>query len=499
MQFFVISLVIALFVHDAHPPTDAVRLIWGVHPLAWLMLSQIVVVIAYAAFCRFTLGRLKGSSAFKRLRRLDRLGLLYRMAVLTAYGASLSAGALVLTRRTIGDWVLVDEAVVLCAPLLMIVLGWWAYYPIDRRLREATLIGQLDRGRPIPPLWTRGQYMVSHLRHQVGLLLVPMLILIAWAESVHRWAPSHWTTMGIDPRPMILLAGSALVFLLCPVIIRHLWDTVPLPGGELRESLLDMCREHRVGLRELLLWRTFGGVINAAVMGIVAPLRYILISDALLEGLRREHIEAVMAHEIAHIRRHHIFWLLATAGVAMGALTVGWSAVLSLLNRSPVGGGAVNGLSDELLDGIPLGAGLVIVLTMASWFVVIGWVSRRFERQADTYAVQHMTRSAAAAGNATESKHRSGTLAIDPAAVHTMVSALQRVTDLNHQPSDRRSWRHGSIAWRQAYLRTLVGKPIDRLAIDGLVGQIKFVTAALLIGFVVLAMMAPPWLFDFLI
>jgi hypothetical protein len=50
-----------------------------------------------------------------------------------------------------------------------------------------------------------------------------------------------------------------------------------------------------------------------------------------------------------------------------------------------------------------------------------------------------------------------------------MTGALSLVAFLNHVPVERRSWRHGSIAWRQAYLRSLSGQPHGRLAIDALV------------------------------
>src|SRR5690606_31987071 len=73
----------------------------------------------------------------------------------------------------------------------------------------------------------------------------------------------------------------------------------------------------RVRFREVLLWRTFGGMVNAAVMGMLAPLRYILLSDALLEHLPAEQVEAVMAHEVAHIRKRHLVWLLVLSGSAM--------------------------------------------------------------------------------------------------------------------------------------------------------------------------------------
>jgi hypothetical protein len=100
-------------------------------------------------------------------------------------------------------------------------------------------------------------------------------------------------------------------------------------------------------------------------------------------------------------------------------------------------------------------------------FAVLGWVSRRFERQADTFAVQHLCRHDHLGGG------DRGT--ISPQNVETMCGALDLICELNGVNPRRRSWRHGSIAWRQAYLRGLIGS--DGHAIDHLVFVIKIAVA----------------------
>ncbi len=75
-----------------------------------------------------------------------------------------------------------------------------------------------------------------------------------------------------------------------------------------------------------------------------------------------------------------------------------------------------------------------------------------------------------------------------------MVGALQQVADLNYMSVTRRSWRHGSILWRQRYLQTLVGRPIDRLPIDRGVFWIKVAVIVGLILVVALSAWMPAWL-----
>ena len=52
----------------------------------------------------------------------------------------------------------------------------------------------------------------------------------------------------------------------------------------------------------------------------------------------------------------------------------------------------------------------------------------------------------------------------------------------------RKSWRHGSIVWRAAYLRTLIGTPIGRCDIDRTIRRIRFAGAAALAASVLITL-----------
>jgi Zn-dependent protease with chaperone function len=137
--------------------------------------------------------------------------------------------------------------------------------------------------------------------------------------------------------------------------------------------------------------------------------------------------------------------------------------------------------------------------TIGCWLLTFGWVSRRFERQADTFAVRHMTQmraaqSAAVAAGAWDAGPMGGDQAIgiddgpphhapriDDESVAIMTEALGHVALLNHIGLRKRSWRHGSIHHRQTYLRSLAGHRCDRLAIDREVLCIKLASAALIV------------------
>jgi STE24 endopeptidase len=489
MQLLILALAMLLFAHDQAP-----SLVSADFP--WPLLAAVVLVPRLALFglyhyaCRVTGRRLTSRGAARSLRRLELFGGVYRVAGLALFASDLHFGLLVHTRAWItaltgfNQTVLLDELLVMLPTLAMWGLGWWAYYPIDRRLRDASMMRRFDRGQPVYPMWTRRQYVVSQYRYQVALILVPLLAVFAWAEAVQLVVERGWASP--DTEAWWTLGGCVAIFLFAPLMIRLIWDTVPLPDGEVRRHLLNMCKTHRVRVRELLLWRTYGGMINAAVMGLVGPLRFILITDALLQQMPGPHVEAVMAHELAHVRKRHMFWLLVSAVGLMGVIEA--AAVIAL---------AVNGVRLDqagqtltvTADGADVLAAswgsipavdspqawvlVTVAASVAVWIVAFGWVSRRIERQADSFAVAHFVRERG--GDTVEARD-----------AQTMIDALQHVADLNHVRTGRHSWRHGSIQWRQAYLRLLVGGPVNRLPIDRQMRLVNGLSAAAVIAIVAL-------------
>jgi hypothetical protein len=184
-------------------------------------------------------------------------------------------------------------------------------------------------------------------------------------------------------------------------------------------------------------------------------------------------------------------WLVAaliTAVLGLTALTN--LAIVGLVRTSVID---VDGTIPPVVD-----IGL-LVIQAAGALALFGWISRRFERQADVFAVQHLSGSgvAAAVPDSAEVPDTPGagprTAVVTGEAVGAMQSALGRIAELNTVSPERRSWRHGSIAWRQRYLGTLVGKPLESLAIDRLVRRIKRLTLVSL-GAVIALEAAAFWL-----
>jgi Zn-dependent protease with chaperone function len=450
MQLLPIVLIGVLLMADGGLGVDA-ALSPGVLALGTIAPIAIVLALQWlgTAWCG---RRLRGRGAPAAVRLADRLSRGARLLLAGHFAfAALVLGLLLAIRDVTGNLLLVDELLALFPTLAGLAFTWWIYYPVERRLRDALLVRHIDQGEPLflPP--GRGRYVLMQVRLQLLFLLVPILLILGAGEAIDL------AVAALDGSRLAVLGegatvvAAAMVVLTAPQLARIVLEVEPLEAGELRTRLLDMCRAHRVRVRDVLVWRTHGSLVNAAVMGLIGPLRYVLLTDALLESMEGQQLESVMAHEIGHVRRHHMFWLLVC--VVASSIVVAVPLFWVQLGLE----GATGPWAKAMAAGsVIAGAGAVLL--------AFGWVSRRFERQADAFAVRHLDGAAGA---------------ISAQAVGVLSAALRRVAAQSAVPAQRHSWRHGSIAARQAHLESLVGLPQERLPIDREVRWIKAVSAAI--------------------
>ena len=348
----------------------------------------------------------------------------------------------------------------------------WMLYPIERRLREARLMRDLDAGVPVHPVPTRVAYLLARARAGMVPLIAPVLLTILIGELARMVA----LRLAPESAEAVRLAGSAAgvlcLFVLVPLIIPMLLGLRRLEPGPIRDDLESMATSAGVGVREIWVWPTDGLIANAAVMGLLPGLRCVMFSDGLLEGMSRPHLRAVMAHELGHVVRKHMIWLIIVL-LACGVLAIAAVHPLALALFDRLAADATPSAQESIAQATSIGSDIGILAVALLFF---GYASRRFERQADTFAVQLISRSA-------------GRDAATPEAIEDVAGALRMVAYLNHVPIARSSWRHGSIAWRMRYLRLLDGAPLASLPIDTQVavirwGSVAIVGAALALEFI---------------
>jgi STE24 endopeptidase len=365
---------------------------------------------------------------------------------------------------------------------------WWAQFPAEQALREQNFLIQVNENLPVhapPSLWT---YFLVNLRLQLLFTLAPVLLLIMLHDVLGMALPPVLGRVPFLRQHEVLIevciSLPSLLFLIAfsPEILRRVLDTEQMPDSILRRRLETICHRHRIGFRDILLWKTRYQMGNAAVMGFIPYSRYILLSDLLIETMTDEQIEAVFAHEVGHVMHRHLFWTAA----ALGALMFAFSGPAQLLMSAVDGAGAQSWAPESVRVLFWLGAGLGV------FSLVFGYVSRQFERQADVFAARTLQNAfdtspsdhplAALLAREQLSDHPGGvvrtvlshTAILDEAGptlssdarsyvgkhgADIFCSALERVAVINNIPIAARSWCHGSISKRMHFL--------DSLARDG--------------------------------
>jgi Zn-dependent protease with chaperone function len=225
----------------------------------------------------------------------------------------------------------------------------------------------------------------------------------------------------------LLFFGVFLVFVLIffPPLVRRLWGCKKLPDGYLKRHLDAFCAKQ--GFKaDFYLWPLFEGqMLTAGVMGIVPGLRYILITPALIETMSLAELEAVMAHEIGHVKKHHMLlyvFLIAGFSLLIGLLAeplVYMLLSLEFLNRWI----ATGGISVETVL-VVVGAAPLLVFMLVYFRVIFGYFIRNFERQADLFSLATM-------GNG-----------------RALVSAFEKIAVLSGNIRNQHNWHHFGIGER---------------------------------------------------
>jgi STE24 endopeptidase len=445
----------------------------GVSPVAsvgMVVFGTVLLLLLATVTAKVFQRRLDGRHPAAQFERAARcLRLVQWIAVGIVVAGVLLLGFREAVQAMVGDVLILDEVITVAPALLAITAAWWIFHPFEHRAREATLLRRLDDGLPVHPAPSRAAWVSMQVRTQMLIILLPLGLLAMTGDLVRLVIDSSDTDV---PEWVPALASAAMVIpiaLAAPGFVVRLLGAKPFPEGEIRSTLLLMCEQAKVPVREVLLWPTGGSMINAGVTGFIGPLRWVLLTDGLIDTLRREQVMAVMAHELAHARRHHMPWMAVTLiALAMLCAEIAEPFMIALRNARIDAGGGASTINEQLWWIDVGGTALVLLGTLVGF----GWVSRRFERQADAFAAVRMSVDA-------EDRPLPQ---VSVAGVDAMRSALVAVAGVNGVALSRFTWRHGSIASRRRHLLTLLDRPIDRLPIDRLVRVIEVVSVLVVIA-----------------
>lgn len=418
----------------------------------WCVLVSLVALVTLPACAR--------TAAYRGSWRMLHRGLLLTQAlrwlvVVPFAGWCVVADGVGAVQAFLGSWIGLDEAVTVAPPLIALLAIAWAEHPLHDRMRQAMMVRQLDDGSPVDRPPTRLEATTSRARAMLAMPLVPVLLLVCWHETTEMvLAGEHgWLRRAID------IAGTIAIVLVAPSIVVRVLGTKPLNTGEFRERVDALCQHMGARVRGVRLWANPSA--NAAILGLLPWARYMLVTEPLLRGMPRHELDAVVAHELAHVRQHHVLWIVLSILAIVLALGFGQPA----LTISAISAGVTPGVAETLSLGV------VAALAILGF----GSISRLIERHADA-------RAAVAIGHEIAITRDEPTTHVHPAGPMSMAAALDRVCALNGVDRKRWGFRHGSVVQRQRALSRLAGLPVSRLPIDRKVRALRWATVLTLAG-----------------
>ncbi len=275
------------------------------------------------------------------------------------------------------------------------------------------------------------EFVINNIKFNLPIVL-PWLI-INFIADFFKILPFPLTRMLASSEwgePILLLLFFLLLAVIFPVLIKNLWNCQTMPDGPARAHMEEFCRQQNFRYTDIMLWPLYEGkMLTAGVMGLSKRYRYLLITPALLEALTPYEIEAVLAHEIGHVKKHHLqLYLLLFLGFGLVASMIA-SPLLYLLLNSNFFYHIINATGIDPEAALTFWGTVPMFVIMIVYFrYIFGFFMRNFERQADTQVFK-------ALGDSTP-----------------LISSLEKIAWLSGNIRDKPSWHHFGIGQRVDFL-----------------------------------------------
>lgn len=412
--------IVALLIYATYQPSETPNV--GLpQALGLFALLSLIFVL----FTRHQFRRLMARAEGMQFRHLDQRfnSLLTRHSILaialfaiSIYGLNLTSFT---TRLPLLDSLPTLEALAFIAIFVAYLASVWAAaHPLYERIYRHRI--------------DRRSYVASNISFGAPVLL-PWMVLSLVADLVNVLpfqAPRQFlaTPMG---EAIYFLFFLMVVAILGPLLIQRFWGCRPLGPGPTRERIEALCSRAGLSYANILSWPLFGGrMITAGVMGLVGRFRYILVTDALLQLLSEEEVDAVIAHEIGHVKRRHLlFYLLFFLGYMFVAYATFDLVIYFIIFIEPVYRFIHQAGIDQTTISTTLLSFFIIMNFLLYFRFIFGYFMRNFERQADCFVYT-----------------------LFPSA-QPLIATFHKISASSGQAPDKPNWHHFSIKERVDYLQ----------------------------------------------
>lgn len=241
-----------------------------------------------------------------------------------------------------------------------------------------------------------GQSLAGWLSDQVKALLLGVVIgapltaaVLVAIRRLRRW----WVALWLGSAPVMIL-----LVLVAPVLLDPVFNELtPVADERLEADLLALAS--RAGISGGRLYQVDASrqttTMNAYVNGL-GPTTRIVVWDTTLRKMDRDELTFVVAHEMAHFVRHHVWKTLVAMLAALGVVLAAGQGVVEWATRRWGRAWGFDAPHDPAAVPLLL---LVVSTFMFALTPAISAASRRLEREADTFAIE-LTRLNDAGGRA---------------------------------------------------------------------------------------------------
>jgi STE24 endopeptidase len=254
--------------------------------------------------------------------------------------------------------------------ILELPFAWYAQFKLEERFGFNTI--------------TMKTWVLDRVKGFLLALLLGYPLLVLVLKLIELTGANWWLWAAA-----VVIAFQLLLLLIAPALIMPLFNKfTPLPQGTLRDRLFALAQRTAFPARniEVMDGSKRSRHSNAFFTGF-GRFRKIVLYDTLIAQLTEPELESVLAHEIGHYKKRHVYKLLAVsiAGVFVAFAMIAWLARQEWFYRAfgfehHAGFAAANVTPAMLLFGLLAGA----ITFWLSPFTHL-W-SRRFEYEADAFA-----------------------------------------------------------------------------------------------------------------
>jgi Zn-dependent protease with chaperone function len=275
-----------------------------------------------------------------------------------------------------------------------------------------------------------GDFVLNNIKTNLTIIL-PWLVLSLGFDlltslpvaGLENWLRGTWGDL------FVFLIFLVLLGLLFPPVVLRLWGCRPMEPGPLRDSIERFFQRQDFSAG-IFYWPLFEGrMVTAGVMGIVPRYRYLLLTPGLLSALDQEELEAVLAHEIGHVKRYHlVLYLILFLGFSLIAEAVSEPLSLFLLKSD---------WFDQLLSWLQVSpnklliffvAAIIFILMLLYFRFLFGYFIRNFERQADLHVFKAQK------------------------TAFPLIRSFEKIAAMSGNIRDKKNWHHFGIGERIDFL-----------------------------------------------